>query len=318
MTRGLITIFGGSGFIGRHLARRLAAKGYRLRIAVRRPLDARSLQPQGDVGQIVPILCNVRNDASVRTALQGADAAVNLVGVLHDGGLQSFAALHEEAPGRIGREATALGTRRLVHLSALGADAESASAYARTKVAGEAALRAAFPAAVILRPSVVFGPEDGFFNRFAALARILPALPLFGDRPADAGRSRIQPVYVGDVADAIVAALEMPGAPGHTFELGGPRVMSYREVMEFVVACTGRRRPLLPVPYAVATVLATFLGLLPNAPLTRDQVKLLKTDNMVGPGRPGLADLGVTATPVEAVVPSYLSRFRRPGLRALA
>jgi NADH dehydrogenase len=317
MTRGLITIFGGSGFIGRHLVRRLAAAGHRIRIAVRRPLDARPLQPQGDVGQIVPVLCNVRNDRSVATALSGAEAAINLVGVLHDGGAQSFEALHVDAPGRIGRLAREAGIGHLVHVSALGADAESASAYARSKAAGEAALRDAFPAATILRPSVVFGPEDGFFNRFAALVRLLPVIPIFGDRPADAGGTRLQPVYVGDVAGAIVAALDQR-ASGAAYDLGGPAVMTYRQAFEYVMAVTGRRRPFVPVPWAIAMVQATFLGLLPNPMLTRDQVKLLQIDNVVAAGAKGLADLGVAATPVDGIVPSYLTRFRRHGARLVA
>ncbi|MBM3502415.1 MAG: complex I NDUFA9 subunit family protein [Alphaproteobacteria bacterium] len=311
MTQGLITIFGGSGFVGRHLVRRLAAAGYRMRIAVRRPMDARPLQPQGDVGQIVPVLCNVRSDSSVAAAIDGAEVVVNLVGVLHSGGEQSFEALHEEAPARIARLAGTAGVRRVVHVSALGADLESPSAYARSKARGEEALRNAFPSAVVMRPSVIFGPEDGFFNRFAALVRMLPAIPIFGDAPATAGATRLQPVYVGDVGAAIASVLQASASPGKIHALGGPDTMSVRQVFEYVMACTGRRRPFMPLPYAVAMAQATFLGMLPNPPLTRDQVRLLRIDNVVPAGALGLADLGVVPTPVGSVVPGYLARFRR-------
>jgi NADH dehydrogenase len=312
MSERLITLIGGSGFIGRHLVRRLAAQGYRIRIGVRRPEKAKFLQPLGDVGQIVPVQVNVRDDTSVLAAINGAWGVVNLVGVLRNSGRQTFDAIHAGGPGRIGRLAKLGGVQRLIQVSALGADAESISSYARSKAAGEAALKAELPSATIIRPSLVFGPEDQFFNRFAAMAAMSPFLPIFGETFADAGTTRFQPVFVGDVAAALAHCLTDEATQGHIYELGGPRVYTFRQLMEMVLEYTGRRRLLLPVPFSVAAVGAAFLEMVPQAPLTRDQLKLLRVDNICS-DLPGLSELGVSPTPVEAVVPEFLVRFRKGG-----
>jgi len=312
MSERLITLIGGSGFIGRHLVRRLAAQGYRIRVGVRRPEKAKFLQPLGDVGQIVPVQVNLRDDTTVLAAVSGAWGVVNLVGVLRNSGHQTFDAIHAAGPGRVGRLARMGGVERLVQVSALGADPESASHYAQSRAQGEAALKAEFPEATIIRPSLVFGPEDQFFNRFAAMTALSPFLPIFGDTVADAGTTKFQPVFVGDVAAAIAQCLTDDAATGKTYELGGPRVYTFRELMALVLEYTGRRRLLLPVPYSLAGVAAAFLEMVPQAPLTRDQLKLLRIDNVCG-DLPGLADLGVSPTPVEAVVPSFLARFRKGG-----
>ena len=308
----LITVIGGSGFIGRHLVRRLAAQGHRIRIGVRRPETARFLQPLGDVGQIVPVQVNVRDDTSVLAAINGAWGVVNLVGVLRNSGRQTFSALHAQGAGRVARLARMGGAERLVHMSAIGASGDSPSSYARSRAEGETAAATEFPDATVVRPSLVFGPEDQFFNRFAALAAISPFLPVFGNSVAEAGSTRFQPVYVGDVAAAIARCLADEGTAGKTYELGGPRAYSYRQLMELVIEYTGRRRLLLPVPFAVAAVGAAVAELIPGGPLTRDQVKLLSLDNVCG-DLPGLADLGIEGTPVEAVVPGFLVRFRKGG-----
>ena len=308
MTLANVTVFGGSGFIGRYLVKRLAARGARVRVAVRDPEAAAFLKPMGDVGQVAPVATNIRNAASVARAVDGADAVVNCVGILFERGRQRFDAVHGAGAARIAEVAAAAGVERLVQVSAIGADLESSSAYARSKAAGEAAVLDAFPSASVLRPSVVFGPEDDFFNRFGALATILPALPLIGG-----GETRFQPVYVGDVADAIVAVLDSAEAAGKTYELGGPRVYTFKELMQVVLEQTGRRRLLLPLPFGLAKFEAAFLQLLPTPPLTMDQVELLKSDNVVSADTPGLGDLGITPTSVDAIVPSYLFRYRRGG-----
>jgi uncharacterized protein YbjT (DUF2867 family) len=312
MSERLITLIGGSGFIGRHLVRRLAAQGYRIRVGVRHPEKAKFLQPLGDVGQIVPVQVNLRDDTSVLAAVNGASAVVNLVGVLRNSGHQTFNVLHGDGPGRVGRLAALGGVERLIHISAIGASNESASHYARSKAAGEAALKEEYPAATIIRPSLVFGPEDQLFNRFGAMAAISPILPLFGESFADAGATTFQPVFVGDVAAAIAQCLNDEATVGTTYEIGGPRVYSFRQLMELVLEYTGRRRLLLPVPFSIASVAATFLELAPQAPVTRDQLKLLRIDNVCGT-MPGLAELGVSPTPLEAVVPGFLARFRKGG-----
>ena len=304
----LITIFGGSGFLGRHIVRALANDGWRIRVAVRRPNVANFLKPMGRVGQIQLLKANVNDDASVDAAMKGADATVNLVGVLTQRGSQNFRALHADAAERIAKAAAAHGAVRLLHVSALGANKDSRSVYARTKAEGEERVRAAFPNATIFRPSVVFGPEDDFFNRFAGLARMLPALPLIGG-----GKTRFQPVYAGDVAQAVVRALNEQAAAGKVFELGGPEVLTLKEIMQLVLKQTHRKRLLVPVPFGLARVKAAFLGLLPKPMLTIDQVRLLESDNVVAPGALGLRELGVTATAAEAILPSYLWRFRRMG-----
>lgn len=308
MAERLVTVFGGSGFIGRYVVKRLAASGARVRVAVRRLEDAKFLRTMGDVGQVVPFLANVRVASSIQAAVAGADAVINLVGILHESGAQKFGTLQATAPGLIAEAAKAAGVRHVVHVSAIGADVASPAAYARTKAEGEAAVRAAFPTATILRPSIVFGAEDGFFNRFANLARYLPALPLIGG-----GHTRFQPVYVGDVADAVMAALARPEACGKTFELGGPAIYTFAELMAYVLKTIQRRRLLLPIPFAVAKVQGLIMGLLPSPPLTRDQVLMLQTDNVVTPGMPDLSDLGIVPKTVESVVPAYLARYRRTG-----
>jgi NADH dehydrogenase len=309
----LVTVFGGTGFIGRHLVRRLAARELRIRVVSRNwRVHGRVLQPMGDVGQIVGGPADLASEAALAQLLAGSDAVVNLIGILYESRRQTFAEVHGELPGRIARAAVAAGVTRMVQISAIGADLSARSAYARSKAQGEQAVRAALRAATILRPSIVVGPEDGFFNRFAAMARLLPALPLIGG-----GRTRFQPVWVGDVADAIVAALEREDARGETFELGGPKVYSFAELMRYMLKVVGRRRLLLPLSFEVATLQARVMELLPAPPLTRDQVELLKTDNVVGAQARTLADLGITPTPIELVVPDYLMRYRaRPAALA--
>jgi NADH dehydrogenase len=311
--RKVATVFGGSGFIGRYVVKRLAERGHVVRVAVRDPEAALFLKPMGVPGQIVPVGVSVTDDAGVAAVVSGAEVVVNLVGILHETRTATFKAIQGEAPGRIGRAAAAAGARAVVHLSAIGADPASPSAYARSKAEGEEAVRAAFPGATILRPSIVFGPEDGFFNRFAALAQFLPALPLYGG-----GETRFQPVHVGDVADAVMAALDRPEAAGRTYELGGPRVYRFRELLAYILEVTGRRRLLLPLPWSVGRLQARLFELLPNPPLTRDQLLLLQRDNVVAPGALTLAELGIRPKAVEAIVPGYLARFRRRGTSRVA
>lgn len=303
-----VTIFGGSGFLGRHLVRRLAKTGARITIAVRDPEAAKFLRPMGDVGQVTPIKVNILDDRSVAAAVEGAEAVVNLIGVLYESGRHSFQAVHAEAPVRMARAAKAVGAERFVHVSAIGANAAGPSTYARSKAAGEAGLLSAFPTATILRPSIVFGPEDNFFNQFAALGRLLPFLPLFGG-----GQSKFQPVYVGDVADALMAALTRADVAGRTFELGGPRVYSFKELMTLTMTMTGRRKPLVSIPFGLAAIQASVLELLPSPLLTRDQLKQLAVDNVVAPGQPGLAALDITPTAAEMILPTYLTRFKQGG-----
>jgi NADH dehydrogenase len=306
-----ITVFGGSGFIGRYLVQRLAREGWIVRAAVRHPDRALFLKPMGAVGQITPLAASLGNESSIEAAIAGADAVVNLVGILHESGSQTFAEVHVEGAARVARAASAAGASTLVHMSALGADPQSPAAYARSKAAGEQAVRAAFPDAAVARPGVVFGPEDDFLNRFAAMARFMPVLPLIGG-----GETRFQPVYVGDVADALLRMVEDRATAGKTYELGGPRVYSLRTLMETTLRETARRRLLTSVPFAVAGLQAWFLEWLPVPPLTRDQVRLLKRDNVVGANALTLADLGIAATPMEVVIPTYLARHR-PGGRVV-
>ena len=309
----LITIFGGTGFIGRHVVRRLAARDVRIRVVSRNwRVHGRVLQPMGDVGQIVGGPVDLSSEPAIAQLLAGSDSVINLIGILYETKRRTFTEVQGELPGRIARAAVAAGITRMVQVSAIGADPDSRSAYARSKAQGEQAVRAALPTATILRPSIVVGPEDGFFNRFAAMARLLPALPLIGG-----GRTRFQPVWVGDVANAIVAALEREDARGVTFELGGPKVYSFAELMRYMLTVVGRRRLLVPLSFELATLQARVLELLPEPLLTRDQVELLKTDNVVGPHARTLADLGITPTPIELVVPDYLVRYRaRPAVLA--
>jgi len=307
----LVTVFGGSGFLGRHVVRALANRGYRVRVAVRRPELAYHLQPLGQVGQIHAVQANLRYPRSVEAAVRDADIVINLVGILFESGRQNFEAVHAAGAEAVARAANAVGAR-LVHVSAIGADEKSPAEYARSKAAGERLVLAVDGAATIVRPSIVFGPEDEFFNMFAALACISPALPLPGG-----GQTRFQPVFAGDVAEAIAKAADGDTKPGTIYELGGPDVRTFRELMEFVLATIERHRLLVPVPFAVMKFNATFLEYLPKPPLTPDQVELLKYDNVVSAaarqdGRT-LEGLGIVPESIAAVVPSYLWRFRRAG-----
>jgi NADH dehydrogenase len=305
MNNQLVTIFGGSGFVGRHTVRALARAGYRIKVATRHPNRAFFLRPLGSVGQIDFVKCDVADADSVARALSGAQAVVNLTGILFQSG-QTFEEVQADGAANIAKASAAAGVGALVHVSAIGADAESNSDYAMTKAKGEASVREAFPRAVILRPSIIFGPEDGFFNKFAQMARFFPALPLIGG-----GRTRFQPVFVGDVAQAIVAGLSRQD--GRTYELGGPNTYSFKELLQLILRETGRKRALVPVPFSIAFLQAAFLQLLPTPLLTIDQVKLLKKDNVVSATACNLADLGITPTSVEAVIPSYLWRYRAKG-----
>jgi uncharacterized protein YbjT (DUF2867 family) len=307
----LITVFGGSGFLGRHVVRALCKQGYRIRVAVRRPELAGYLQPLGRVGQIHAVQANLRHPGSVEAAARDADVLVNLVGILFERGRQRF-----ETVQAFGAEAVALAAAahgaRLVHVSAIGADAQSTSLYARSKAEGEQLVLAAMPGATILRPSIVFGPEDDFFNRFGAMARIAPALPLVGG-----GHTRFQPVFAGDVGAAVAAAVEGRTKPGATYELGGPEAKTFRQLMEFVLATIERKRLLVPLPFGLAKLQSYFLQFMPKPLLTPDQVELLKTDNVVSEDakRDGrtLEGLGITPTDMEVIVPFYLQRFRKTG-----
>jgi len=301
----IVTVIGGSGFIGRYVVEKLAAAGCRIRVATRRPERALFLKPLGDVGQIEPIAVNIRDRASLESAIIGATAVVNLVGILFESGAQRFAAVQTAGAGMVAEVARSAGVVRLVHISAIGADPASPAAYARSKAEGERRVRAAFPDATILRPSIVFGPEDNFLNRFAGMAALSPVLPVVG------GGTRFQPVYVGDVAQAVVAALQQPAASGGLYELGGPHVYAFRDLLKRMLVWIDRRRCIIDLPFAVASLQATFLQLLPRPPLTLDQVRMLRRDNIVDPGARGLADLDITPTPVEMVAPLYLARYRR-------
>ena len=308
----LVTVFGGGGFIGRHIVQRLAAAGHSIRIAGRDTERAARLCTMGGVGQITPVAASITDEASSARAVAGADIVINLVGILFEGRAGDFQRIQAEGAGRVARLAAAAGAKQFLHLSAIGADAGSQSLYAQTKAAGEAAVLAAFPSAIILRPSVVFGPDVQFFNRFAGLAAMLPFMPVV------AGETRFQPVYVGDVADAAMAALADPAAAGKLFELGGPRVMSMRQVLRYILDVTGRRRPMIALPDGFVRLQARLGELLPTPPLTRDQLILLGKDNVVSPNALGFQALGIEPKAVEAIVPAYLARFRVGGQRAAA
>lgn len=310
----LVTIFGGSGFVGRYIARRMAKQGWRVRVAVRRPNEALFVKPYGAVGQVEPILANIRDDASVRAAIHGADAVVNCVGILAERGKNKFNLVQNHGAARVARIAAEEGVARLVHVSAIGANAGSPSGYSESKGEGEAAVLEAFPQAMILRPSIIFGPEDQFFNRFAAMTRLGPVLPVVG---AD---TRFQPVYVDDVALAAELGVLGTATPG-IYELGGPDVHSFRELMQQMLDVIRRRRLILNTPFWIAMIMggvfdflqALSLGLFHNGILTRDQVRNLRADNVVGEGKMGFADLGIEPTAMEAVLDDYLWPYRPGG-----
>jgi NADH dehydrogenase len=323
MTTRVATVFGGSGFVGRYVVKRLAAEGYVVRIAGRDPEGALFLKPMGRVGQIVPLFAPLGDEAAVSRAVAGAEIVVNLVGILSERRAGDFRLVQAEGAGRVARLAAAAGVRDLVHVSAIGADPMSDAMYAASKGEGELAVWAAFPRATVLRPSIVFGPEDQFFNRFGAMAAWLPFLPVI------AGETKFQPVYVGDVADAVMAVLRQgdpslfqPFAAGvpasdaahHVYELGGPAVCSFRELMAYILRVTGRRRRLVELPMALVRLQASLGEHLPGKPLTRDQLKMLAHDNVCEPGIPGLAELGIVPTPMDLIVPDYLARFRAGGM----
>jgi NADH dehydrogenase len=309
---GLVTVFGGSGFVGGNIVRVLAQAGWRIRVAVRKPHLAQHLAVHGQVGQIQLTAANVRMPGTVRKALEGATACVNVVGLQHQHGGQRFAAVHAGGARHIAEAAREFGVERLVYISGINAGRESESLLARAKAEAEAVVHEQVPSAVILRPSVVFGAGDQFFNKLASIAAMSPVSPLIGG-----GKTRIQPVYVGDVARAVAAALDMPAARGRTYELGGPNIYTLRELTEMVLTETGRRRALVPLPFFAASALgavAELVGLVGfEPPLTREQVALLKQDNVADPRLPGLQALGVTPTAPEGVIGSYLYKYRKAG-----
>jgi uncharacterized protein YbjT (DUF2867 family) len=309
MKNSLVAVFGGSGFLGRYAIAALAKAGYRIRVGVRHPNLGNYLVPMGQVGQIQLVKADILDPDQVAATISGAGAVVNLVGILRQNGRQRFDRLHRDAPGQIAKAALAAGTSTFVHVSSLGVSPNSLSAYARTKAEGEARVRDAFPTATILRPSLLFGPEDDFFNRFAAMARFSPFLPLIGG-----GKTKFQPAYVGDVAAALAkAVMEPSSAQGRTYELGGPSVYTFKELIEIILRETCRKRALVPVPFALASLGAAFANLSPWPPITPDQVKLLKTDNVAATGAPGFAEFGIEPESLEAILPGYLWRFRPQG-----
>jgi NADH dehydrogenase len=326
----VVTVFGASGFIGRQVVQRLAASGAIVRACSRDPIAAAFLKPMGEVGQVVPLKADLTDAKAIARAVQGADSVINLVGILYERGRTKFQTVHVEGAKKIAEIAKAAGVKNLVHVSALGADANSPSAYARSKAKGEAEVLAQFPEAVIIRPSVVFGPDDDFFNRFANLARLTHMLPVFvtdGFKPKislkdlefdfdlfGSGGAAFQPVYVGDLAQAIVSVLGRQDAKGRTFEITGPRPIRMKEVMEMVAAAIKRTPAILPLPMIAGKMQAFFLQFLPKPPLTPDQMKLLAKDNVASGKHPGLHDLGIKPTAPEAIIPSYLTRHQ-PGFR---
>ena len=301
-------VLGGSGFIGRYIVQRLAARGDVIPVGCRHAQEAKFLMPLGNVGQIATINATIGDEHVLHAFLAGNDALVNCVGILRESGAQTFERAHHTGPARLARLAREARIERFVHISAIGADSRSTSAYARTKAAGEAAVRDAFPTVTILRPSVVFGPEDQFFNRFAAIAAISPVLPLIGG-----GHTRFQPVYVGDVANAVLKCLDDPTTAGRTYELGGPKVYTFRELIQLLLDEIRRKRLLANLPFGLAAAQARLMSILPSPPLTADQVELLKRDNVVSSSALTLSTLGITPTAIEGILPTYLERFHRGG-----
>ena len=308
MRQNRVAILGGAGFIGRYIVKRLAERGDVVAVGGRDAASARYLRLKGEVGQVGLFNLSIDDESLLPAFVAGNDAVINLVGILHESGRQRFETLHHVGPARLARLAREAGVERFVHISALGADPRSPSIYARTKAAGEGAVRDAFPTATILRPSVVFGPEDQFFNRLATMAMISPVIPLIGG-----GETRFQPVYVGDVAEAAVRVIDDSTTAGRTYELGGPKVYTMRELTELLLAEIHRKRLLVNLPFGLAGLQARLLSLLPEPPLTPDQVEMLKRDNVVGAGALTLEALGITPTAVEAILPTYIDRFRKGG-----
>ncbi len=312
MSKGLVTVFGGSGFVGKHVVRALVKDGWRVRIPMRRPHTGQDLRVIGNVGQVQLVQANLRHQNSVDRAVAGSDAVINLVAVLFEEGKQTFEALHVNGAANVAESVKAHGITNFVHMSSIGADADSDSKYAQTKAAGEARARAAVPTVDIMRPSIIFGPEDDFFNRFAAMTRLSPALPLIGG-----GHTQFQPVYVGDAAEAIAKVLAR-GTEGETYELGGPRAYSFAELMQFTLDHVGRKRLLMPLPWFAANMMGfmgELSGFLPFVKpfLTRDQVANLKTDNVPSGDMKSFADLGIQLETIESIVPAYLERYRKYG-----
>lgn len=312
MKNGLVTVFGGSGFLGKHVVRALVAKGYRVRVPMRRPHIGMDLRVIGNVGQVQLMQSNLRFEKSVQRAVEGSDAVINLVAVLYEAGQQSFEALHVRGAETLAKAVAAEGITNFVHVSAIGADKDSQSDYARTKGEGEEIVREHVPTADILRPSIIFGIEDEFFNRFASMAQLSPALPLIGG-----GKTKFQPVYVADVADAIARRVEAE-VSAQTYELGGPQTYSFKELLQFMLQTIGKKRLLVPVPWFAANMMGfggEMVGALPFLEpfLTRDQVKNLKSDNVVAQDAKGFAELGITPETIEAIVPSYLIKYRKYG-----
>jgi uncharacterized protein YbjT (DUF2867 family) len=309
--QGLVTVFGGTGFIGRQVVRALARKGLRVRVAARQPGRGYRMRMLGDVGQIEVVQANIRDKASIARALDGAEACINLVGVLYEAGRQRFQSVHAMGARNVAEAARAAGVTRFVQISAIGADAQGTAKYARTKAEGEAAVREIYPEATIIRPSIVFGPEDSFFNRFGQMAMLSPVLPLIGG-----GHTKLQPIYVGDLAAAIAQAASDPVHAGATYELGGPTVYSFHDLMKFILVETGRKRILLPLPFPLASLLGAAGDLAAAViapPITSDQVESLKADNVASGAFPGLEAFGIVGKPVEAVAPGYLYRYRKGG-----
>lgn len=300
-----ITIFGGSGFVGRYLVQKFAERGDLIRVAVRNPIAAQFLKPLGEIGQITLVQASLLNSEMIEKAIRGADVVINLVGILYEKGSQTFEAIHVEGARHVAEKASQLGVPTFLHMSALGANKNSRSLYASTKARGEEAVLKYFPEATIFRPSVIFGPEDAFLNRFAQMALLSPMLPLIGG-----GKTRFQPVYVSDVAEAFLKGSYLKESRGQTYELGGPSTYTFKDLMEFLLKSIHRKRLLLPIPFSLAKGIATFAQLLPSPPLTRDQVELLKTDNVVSGLLLTLEDLGVSAQALEVLAPLYLKRYR--------
>ena len=312
MNKGLVTVFGGSGFVGKYVVRALCRDGWRVRVAARRPHTCQDLKVIGNVGQVQLMQANIRFPKSVASAIEGADAVVNLVAVLFEDGKQSFESLHVKGAATVAQAAAHAGVENYVQMSALGADANSESDYGRSRYQGEEAVRAALPSADLMRPSIIFGEEDDFFNRFAQMAQFAPALPLIGG-----GATKFQPAYVGDVADAIAKVVSQ-STSGQTYELGGPRVYSFKELLSFMLETIDRKRFLVPVPWFGANMLGTMGDLSGKLPLispflTKDQVTSLKSDNVVGSTALGFDELGIETETIEAIVPDYLARYRKYG-----